>query len=1517
MKNTLLLSLFFFLSQSIFAQVPTEQDCLGAIPVCQDIYNQQNSYQGEGNYPNEINGANSCLGSGEENDVWYTFTVQTGGLLCFTISPNNGADDYDWAVYDLTNADCQDIYSDPSLEVSCNYDLTPGPTGANGNAGGQNEPCIPVAAGETFVLNVSNFSGSNFGYTLDFSASSAQIFDPNPPAIQGLALNSNPKCGDNTLSFSFNEDVLCNTVDLADFQITGPGGPYTLTSITGANCAAGANAEDDFTITFTPVIQSTGVFQLKLVGGSGFVEDQCGNVAVPGSVSFLVDPMNVTLVANPPTCPGGTNGTIQGNPSGGTPPFDFTWEDANGNIIRTKTGVNSDQIQNLPAGNYTVTINQGCATASVNLQNPPPFSANPNIQNDDCNKCVGSINTNVSGGTSPFSYQWNDGNSNPNRSNLCAGNYNVTVTDANGCDTTMYFTLINQNQPFPDAGPDDQVCGLTYNLQASLSGGTGQWFSSIPGVVFSNVSDPNATVTVPFSGTFVLDWTESINGCSVTDQVTITLFENPDADAGQDSDICQLYYQMLANPSVGQGTWTALTPGVAFTNPNDPGSFASVISGGSYTMEWKEDNNGCVDRDTVTITFYDLPPVNAGSNDSVCGLTYCLTGSAIPSGATGYWTSNDPSAVFQDANSASTCVSISNSNCARFTWNIDYGYCTTSDDVLVCFIDQPVAFAGSIDTTCALNYSLQAQPSYGAGTWTSLPPNATFSNPNDPNALATVPNFGDYDFIWTEDNSGCVDSDTVPIHFFQVPAYSAGIDDSTCTGSILLTGSQPGPNSTGTWQAYSSNGTPVNFNYTPSASSPNAQVSLGMRPFGCYEFVWEITYPYCIVADTAEHCFFEEPQANPGLTTDSICGLTYNLMATPSVNGSFIQWFSPDGNVSFANPNLANTQATAVGPGTYTLGYEESNSLCRDTSLVQITFLDAPISNAGADQNLCGLVTTLQAQTTSGSGSWEGPMGMVFSNKSGYQTQVDATGLGYGTYTLVRHDTNGICTDSDTLEVSFFEQPISMAGIDTTLCGNSLQLYANPSVGNGVWSSLQGGITIAQPTQANTIISTNTYGAYDLVWTETNGPCTDSDTVQIVFLQQPVSDPGTNLDFCGLLGQISANPSVGNGSWSSNSSQISFGNPTSAQTTISANAYGSYWVSWLEVNGICSDKDSIQIEFFEPTQPNAGPDSSLCGNTISLNASLAAGSGTWTITSGTGVFSDPNDPNSIFNPTGYGNFNLRWTTTNGACTDFDEVSITFHEIPQAEAGPNIEVCGLSANLEGVASVGQGKWYSPDGIIFLNPSSPITTVNAGNNTYGSYMLYWTETNGPCSSTDSLELIFYDNPLADFNCPDSVLYATNPVYQFQDNSNRAIQWQWDFGDGTSSTQQSPEHRYYDLGVFKVTLTVTDQFGCTGVAECLIEVKDDLRLFVPNAFSPNGDKVNDKFGAVVLGHRIGSLSMDIYDRWGKRVFSTDVEGEWWDGTMPDGSPAKPDVYAVYIRYEHLDGKKGDHRGTAILVR
>ena len=201
---------------------PSPQDCINAIPICQDVYSEVNAYQGVGNVLDEINSGISCLGSGEKNDVWYTFTVAQSGDLNFSITPNTLTDDYDWAVYNLTNDPCEDIATNAALEVGCNYSGASGVTGPNNLGGAQNEPVIPVLEGETYTVNVSQFSVSIDGYTIDFGASTAEIFDELPPTISEV--ETPILCGSSLISFNTSENVLCASVADIDFQFDGPGG---------------------------------------------------------------------------------------------------------------------------------------------------------------------------------------------------------------------------------------------------------------------------------------------------------------------------------------------------------------------------------------------------------------------------------------------------------------------------------------------------------------------------------------------------------------------------------------------------------------------------------------------------------------------------------------------------------------------------------------------------------------------------------------------------------------------------------------------------------------------------------------------------------------------------------------------------------------------------------------------------------------------------------------------------------------------------------------------------------------------------------------------------------------------------------------------------------------------------------------------------------------------------------------------------------------------------------------------
>jgi gliding motility-associated-like protein len=422
----------------------TPQDCAGAIPVCQSVYTSTTPSIGSGNVPNEVSTSLSCLGAGEINSVWYTFNIQTSGNLSFVITPTNPANDYDFAVFNLTGASCPQIATDPSLMVSCNFTGQPGPTGANGGPPPGFEPVIPVQAGETYVLIMSIFSTANQqGYTIDFTSSTAQIYDNIPPQLDSIVTPI--PCQSNQLDIFFSENVNCAGITPSLFQLTGPGGPYTVTAVTAPNCLAGGQYSAGYTLTIDPPITSSGNFSLNLTSS---ISDLCGNTTSASNANTLTfDIINIVVDSTYSTqsdC-NVNNGTAGIAISGGTPPVTYLWSPG-GQTTALATG--------LGAGSYTVTVtdgNQCQVTETVQVTNPINFSLSLAATPDTCEKGVGTATVTATGTSGPFTYLWNDpaGSTTPNANWLIGTtNYTVQVTDAQGCvlmADTIVGNIENQN----------------------------------------------------------------------------------------------------------------------------------------------------------------------------------------------------------------------------------------------------------------------------------------------------------------------------------------------------------------------------------------------------------------------------------------------------------------------------------------------------------------------------------------------------------------------------------------------------------------------------------------------------------------------------------------------------------------------------------------------------------------------------------------------------------------------------------------------------------------------------------------------------------------------------------------------------------------------------------------------------------------------------------------------------------------------------------------------------------------
>lgn len=194
-----------------------------------------------------------------------------------------------------------------------------------------------------------------------------------------------------------------------------------------------------------------------------------------------------------------------------------------------------------------------------------------------------------------------------------------------------------------------------------------------------------------------------------------------------------------------------------------------------------------------------------------------------------------------------------------------------------------------------------------------------------------------------------------------------------------------------------------------------------------------------------------------------------------------------------------------------------------------------------------------------------------------------------------------------------------------------------------------------------------------------------------------------------------------------------------------------------------------------------------------------------------------------------------------------------------------------------------------------------------------------TDGICTVTTSINIPLIPGPVADFKATPEAVYLEDGIVNFTDLSPGPLTgWYWDFKDGNTSSQQNPVHKFTSLGTFPVTLTVTDIIGCEGQVTHPVLVKDITAAFFPNAFTPDGDGINDFF--LPRGIYITEYQLFVFDRFGRAIFYSADPLSGWDGTV-DGSYALEGVYAWKAEFNYDYGenvvKKLYLSGTVTLLR
>ncbi|MEM7105432.1 MAG: PKD domain-containing protein [Bacteroidota bacterium] len=177
---------------------------------------------------------------------------------------------------------------------------------------------------------------------------------------------------------------------------------------------------------------------------------------------------------------------------------------------------------------------------------------------------------------------------------------------------------------------------------------------------------------------------------------------------------------------------------------------------------------------------------------------------------------------------------------------------------------------------------------------------------------------------------------------------------------------------------------------------------------------------------------------------------------------------------------------------------------------------------------------------------------------------------------------------------------------------------------------------------------------------------------------------------------------------------------------------------------------------------------------------------------------------------------------------------------------------------------------------------------------------------------------EQPVADFFYSPEQPTNFNAEVQFTDASQLISQWEWDFGNGDYSFEQNPLYTYPDTGIYNVTLIVTQLSGCQDSTSKLIDIAPLYTYYLPNAFTPNEDGINDGFRGAGITYTLRFFEMNIWNRWGEIVFSTNNPQEAWNGKKNNiGRLSQSGVYIYQVRLIEARGKQHELKGFVTLVR
>jgi gliding motility-associated-like protein len=1052
-----------------------------------------------------------------------------------------------------------------------------------------------------------------------------------------------------------------------------------------------------------------------------------------------------------------------------------------------------------------------------------------------------------------------------------AGDLGIKITCPNGqvmqlvnYPNSMSYTYLGQATDYSS----NPGMGMTYCF--TPTGNMGTWYSNYNLYTETYTdADGNAVTSHPYlpAGNYAPDgtWT-SLIGCPLNGTWTITVTDNLSIDDGY-----IFWWGVNFNPSLYPSLW-GFTPTIASTTWQGNGitpptantvSVTPTATGAQTYTYHLVDNFGCSYDTTVTVNVTAGPAISISpASSTVCaGTPVTLTASGA---ATYTWSNSSSGPSITVSPTSTTTYSVTGYTAAG---------CTGQAAVTVTVNPIPTVSANANPAAVCPGQS-SVLTATGAATYNWNPGSMTGS-------VITVNPTGTTTYTVTGTSAGCSSQTTVSVTVNpSITVTASASPASVCSGqSSVLTASGA---TSYTWTPGSLSGASISVNPTSTSTYTVSGNSLGCTG--------QATVTVTVT-----------PTDNPAFSysPSSLCQSGSDLAA--SITGGASGTFSgSSAGLVFLNTSTGLIDVSASTPGVYTVTFN-TNGTCPATSTSTVSITAPPLANFiyAGPYCLSGTVTpVLGSGATTGTFS-ASPSGLVFSNTA--TGQINLTASTAGTYTVTNSiaASGGCAAVSATAQVELLAVPSANVPQNISICNgvivNTVSLSGTPSGVTFIWTNSNPSIGLASSGNGDipsfTAVNNGSSNATALITvTPSANGCTGNPvTFQITVFPTPViSISPANPVIC-AGGSVVLTGNGGSTYLWAPGTGLSGQSGTSVIASPTSNT--SYQVTGT-ING-CTNTASVNITvnttipvFVNPTSVFICP-----GYSTTLTAS-GASNYTWSppaglsSASGSTVMASPS-VNTVYTVVG---------TDAGGCTGSASVVVSINSLAiiSYTAEPTVACTPLTSLFTFIPGSniipGSCTWDFDDG----SPASHDTIVTHTFTDPGNYtVVLHAQTMDGCNVTTSQIMTVYAIPEAEFIAHPDIVTTENPEVGFFDQSANETQWLWDFGDPlsndhNSSTAESPNHVYSIPGEYTVTLIASNDFGCADTTTGRIIVHQAFYFWIPNAFSPNGDQLNDFFQVKGLGYLEDTYTIRIFDRWGKEVyFSSDINNPW------DGMDEKGKVY------------------------